>query len=63
MLESLVEQQKVIRLWIFNNDCLTNSTYSKWDLLKSINNILRPYKEITKTANKEEKCIFEVFPL
>ncbi|XP_045466315.1 zinc finger BED domain-containing protein 4-like [Harmonia axyridis] len=63
MLERLLEQKEAITLYITNNDGLTNLTYSEWELVKNILNILRPFEEITKTASKEQCCISEVIPL
>ena len=64
MLERLLEQKSAIILYISDNETsLTNLTFSEWELINSILNLLKPFEEITKIASYENCSISEIIPL
>ncbi|XP_074036373.1 zinc finger BED domain-containing protein 4-like [Leptinotarsa decemlineata] len=63
MLERLLEQKKVISIYILDNPDLTDQTFHQWDLVQKLINLLQPFEEITKLSSNRECCISEVIPL
>ncbi|KAG5872831.1 hypothetical protein JTB14_024985 [Gonioctena quinquepunctata] len=63
MLERLLEQKKVISIYILDNPDLTDLTFHQWDLVQKLINLLQPFEEITKLSSNRECCISEVIPL
>lgn len=62
MVERLLEQKRVISLYVSENDTLTNLTTRQWCLMEQCVQLLKPFEEITKITSSGLSCISEVIP-
>ncbi|KAF2902210.1 hypothetical protein ILUMI_03986 [Ignelater luminosus] len=60
MIERLLEQKRVISLYVADHDTLINLTAQQWSLMEQYINLLKPFEEITKITSSGLSCVSEV---
>lgn len=65
MLERLVEQKRVINLFLSENEVgtITTLTSNQWNLITTLLNLLRPFEEITRQMSSDTAHLSQVIPL
>lgn len=62
LLSRLLEQKQAVNLYILDHGTLTDLTFSEWELVGSILNLLKPFEDITKITSSSDCFISEVIP-
>lgn len=62
LMERLLEQKRVVSLYITDHETLINLTHAQWELLEQCIKLLKPFEEITKITSSGISCISEVIP-